>query len=108
MSDKLGQADETIDIFDQVVRERDMLRAEREVWANIAQERNDLRVEVERLKKASRGDPLSTAQLRIKKQAHEIERLRALETIVREHIGDGELGHYLQEWLSRNWQGSQT
>jgi len=26
-----------------LLRERDMLRAEREVWANIAQERNDLR-----------------------------------------------------------------
>jgi hypothetical protein len=27
----------------QALRERDMLRAEREVWVNIAQERNDLR-----------------------------------------------------------------
>jgi len=35
-----------------LVRERDMLRAEREVWGNIAQERNDLRAEVERLRAA--------------------------------------------------------
>ena len=43
----------------------------------------DLQAEIERLTKASRADPLSTAQLRIEKQAHEIERLRAL---VQEHI----------------------
>jgi hypothetical protein len=34
----------------------------------------------------------------------EIERLRTLEDIVREHIGDDELGFHLQQWLSRNWQ----
>lgn len=36
-------------VMAEVQRERDMLRAEREVWATIAQERNDLRTEVARL-----------------------------------------------------------
>jgi hypothetical protein len=39
------------EVYQAVLRERDMLRAEiNEVWANIAQERNDLRAENERLR----------------------------------------------------------
>jgi uncharacterized protein YllA (UPF0747 family) len=57
MSDKLDQADETIDIFDQVVRERDELRAKverherrfREAEAEWVDRFQTLEAEIERL-----------------------------------------------------------
>ena len=58
---RLAQADrQWADHVKRLSRERDMLRAERTVWGNIAQERNELRAEIEALKR-ERDDLLDKA-----------------------------------------------
>jgi hypothetical protein len=79
----------TVDELDLVMRERDDLREEAKALSN--------QIAVTNLEMAEWSKRALNAEA-------ENERLRVLETIVREHYADPDLGYLLQEWLSHNWQ----